>query len=325
MTTTTTTKEQTTTTTTTRVQVYTLYLVRHGEALHNVLEKAAQQKVRDEASSDMDATQVEALAEEARKAVLEDATLLDSPLTSAGKEQACQAGRVVKELHATQGLPLPTVVFVSPLQRALQTADRVFPDCTNIHVRAILQERQTGKPCDQRCPENYIDRASFARFSTNQICQEDLLLLEQQQQQPPSTGTFLTPIVEEEQSKSSSTTTSPALERQSAEDCLVEGKEMLRVRTGQVFRLLAKEVSATENKDQDNSSDNSNSNNNNNTHAVCIVTHKGYLRELERGYLGHPHATEFGNAEVRVYRITMNVTLGTLVHAQRLYPSTTDE
>ena len=39
--------------------------------------------------------------------------------------------------------------------------------------------------------------------------------------------------------------------------------------------------------------------------AIAIVTHKGYLRELERGPLCVPQATEFGNGEVRVYAVTI--------------------
>merc|ERR1712139_743188 len=39
--------------------------------------------------------------------------------------------------------------------------------------------------------------------------------------------------------------------------------------------------------------------------SICFVTHKAYLRELERGLLGRPSATEFGNCEVRVYSIAL--------------------
>merc|ERR1719221_217117 len=38
--------------------------------------------------------------------------------------------------------------------------------------------------------------------------------------------------------------------------------------------------------------------------AVAIVTHKGFLRELERGPLGQPEASEFANGEVRMYEVT---------------------
>ena len=37
--------------------------------------------------------------------------------------------------------------------------------------------------------------------------------------------------------------------------------------------------------------------------SVCLVTHKGFLRELERGPLGRSTASEFGNCEVRVWQL----------------------
>jgi len=39
--------------------------------------------------------------------------------------------------------------------------------------------------------------------------------------------------------------------------------------------------------------------------TVCVVGHKGYFRELERGPFGRPMATEFGNCEVRIYDVTL--------------------
>ena len=83
---------------------------------------------------------------------------------------------------------------------------------------------------------------------------------------------------------------------------MVEEKDMLRLRTQKVFGLMA----ATDH------------------HSVCMVTHKGYLRELERGYLGQPDATEFANCEVRVYRVTLDVANVVPIHAERLYPPSTD-
>jgi len=38
-----------------------------------------------------------------------------------------------------------------------------------------------------------------------------------------------------------------------------------------------------------------------------LVTHKAFLRELERGPLGQAQAEEFGNSEVRVYDVTLHV------------------
>jgi len=62
---------------------------------------------------------------------------------------------------------------------------------------------------------------------------------------------------------------------------LIEEKFMLRKRTAGLGKLL-------QGTDAD---------------SVCIVTHKGFLRELERGPLGQPQASEFSNCEVRVYDV----------------------
>ena len=82
----------------------------------------------------------------------------------------------------------------------------------------------------------------------------------------------------------------------------VEGKEMLRVRTKQVFDLLKTSSHR----------------------VICIVTHKGYLRELERGYLGQPRATEFQNCEVRVYRVNLSAESAVPTRVERLHPPVSD-
>ena len=40
--------------------------------------------------------------------------------------------------------------------------------------------------------------------------------------------------------------------------------------------------------------------------AVCLVTHKGWLREFEHGPLGRPHAAEFGDCELRVFELAIS-------------------
>ena len=60
-----------------------------------------------------------------------------------------------------------------------------------------------------------------------------------------------------------------------------ESKTQLRERAGQLFDVLMEM-----------------------THRhVLIVSHKGYLREMERGLLGLTDSPLFDNAEVRVYRV----------------------
>jgi len=71
---------------------------------------------------------------------------------------------------------------------------------------------------------------------------------------------------------------------------VVEDVAMLRRRTGQLAAVLRGSSAET----------------------ICIITHKGYLRELERGPLGRPDATEFTNCEVRVYDVELPID-GTMV------------
>jgi len=65
---------------------------------------------------------------------------------------------------------------------------------------------------------------------------------------------------------------------------VAEDASMLRKRTGRLAALLQRSAAS----------------------SVCIISHKGYLRELERGPLGRPAASEFSNCEVRIYDIVLS-------------------
>jgi len=60
-----------------------------------------------------------------------------------------------------------------------------------------------------------------------------------------------------------------------------ESKDMLRERASKLFDLLLEMEHR----------------------HILIVSHKGYLRELERGLLGLDDSPLFENAELRVYRV----------------------
>jgi broad specificity phosphatase PhoE len=77
---------------------------------------------------------------------------------------------------------------------------------------------------------------------------------------------------------------------------LAEDKEALRVRTNKLWGLLAESEER----------------------VIAVVTHKGYLRELERGPLEQPHATEFTNGEVRAYQVTIDRERQVLLESERL-------
>jgi len=263
-----------------------LYLIRHGEAVHNIEERKAKQlaaaSLKAEGFSPTSCTYKDAV-EAARCAVLHDRCLLDAALSDAGKSQACSARSVIDDLvngPNDQDFPWPTVVLTSPLQRTLQTSAIVFPKHPGVHIREALRERRTGLPCDERRSALRIrSRPSFVYMSSNDLLNFDL---------DCGCGEVLSPCPE------NSEMTSPPM--------TLEDKEDVRRRSAGLPLLL-----------QGFEDD----------EAVAIVTHKGFLRELERGLLGRPEATEFGNCEVRVYDVTLHAD-GTL-HSKLLYGGLDDQ
>ena len=144
-----------------------VYLVRHGEATHNIKEKKAKAAARDEAIAlgfGRDSPECLARMEVARTAVLDDHALHDAPLSDEGKAMATRAKASIARL-ASSGLPQPGLILVSPLQRALQTAAVLFPGHEAIHVREELRERQTGYACDEHSSSELISRRSATRLT----------------------------------------------------------------------------------------------------------------------------------------------------------------
>jgi len=247
----------------------TLFLIRHGEASHNVLEKMAKQEALEKALAEglkEDDELTKERVELARQRVLLDDNLFDAPLSQLGKQEARGAGEALSSLSKEQDLPFPEEILVSPLTRTLETANLVFPQHANIHVREELRERCTGKPPDTRSsPDQLRSRISFSRFSMTRL--EEVAAIQQSQQQ---------------------------WEIQKKE----ENKSMLRERTRQLFRLLAECPS--------------------NRKSIAVVTHKAYLRELERGPFGDPGAVEFKNGEIRAYKIRLHPETEFIENADRI-------
>lgn len=234
----------------------TLYLVRHGEAVHNVLEAKAQQEAKAKAQAlNLSPSETEALMEEARQAVLQDASLRDAPLTERGKQQARECAEKLVQLIEQGTTHPPTEAMVSPLTRTLQTCQIILDTMKDhsqlslrAHIRPEIQERQTHFPPDTpRAPDHLLrytrENDRFVMTHVHQVSQEDV----------------------------------------TQELRIRESKEMLRERASKLFDVLVENMEHRH---------------------VLIVSHKGYLRELERGLLGlgddSPH---FDNAEMRVYRI----------------------
>jgi broad specificity phosphatase PhoE len=290
------------------LRTFTLYLIRHGEASHNVEEKLAQKQALEECiaqghSPDDPVTKEK--MEQARQAILENPDFFDARLSDLGKEEA-EAARALIETWGD--LPIPQEVFVSPLQRTLQTASRVFPDHPNIHVREELRERLTGRPADNRFSSTELSRRdSFKKFSfkhlrLNSIVNDlagifggtsstDLQELDRiEEKDEDLSGTARSSVVSFESNSSlhHNVTNTRSLHRLGSScnaDEVVEDEAKLRERTFKVFKLLLES-------EHD---------------SIALVTHKGYLRTLERGHLHQPNARQFQNCEVRVYQATIHV------------------
>ena len=240
----------------------TLYLVRHGEAVHNVLEAKAQAQALVEAQAlQLSDEETKALQEERRKAVLHDVSLQDAPLTDNGRQQAFECGKRLQQLIDEGRVHAPTEAMVSPLHRTMETCeillDTVNPDI-KAHIRPEIQERITLLP-----PDTVRKRGSLFR------CMED------------KSGRFIMNFTN----------------RDVLEECQArESQEMLRERAAKLFHLLMEMEHR----------------------HLLIVSHKGYLRELERGLLGLTDSPLFGNAELRVYRVIFTKGARTLESVERL-------
>ena len=334
-------------------KTYTLYLIRHGEASHNVQEKIAKKKALDDAIAEgytKDCQYTKDVMEQARKDVLNDTKLFDAPLSELGKEEARKSSNFMYNdlLVNHPDLPTPKIVLVSPLQRTLQTANIMFPNTTTtenndeqvaavdvsksnkppkctIHVREELRERCTGKPPDRRISsEKLIQNPLYRSFSMRRLRRHSLdnknnphhpYQLQQQKQQKGQEQQE-----QEEQrehlehqdkrqkpNKNKDTTGNDGAKQE-------ENKSMLRERTNMLWSVLADIKPATTtaptatNDDSDSADDN----------AIAIVSHKAYLREIERGPFQRPESKEFTNGEIRVYRVTINTQSKTLIESNRI-------
>jgi len=259
-----------------------LYLIRHGEAEHNVLEKIAVKEALErsiqETGMGEESPETAKTMEDARKAVLNNENLRDAKLSDLGRFEAHKANKTLSAICQQASFEPPARVLVSPLTRTLETASIVFPehncDC-KIHVREDLSERKTGKPPDTRSSVGTLSlRKSFRRFSMNQLFEESLMM-----------------------NGYNDKAIAPSTESTSAQD-LEENREELRKRTHRLFRLLG-ETKHT---------------------SVAVVTHKGYLRELEKGPMKQGESVkEFKTCEIRVYRVTLSNIDHKLVHAKRVH------
>ena len=227
----------------------TLYLIRHGEAEHNVLEAKAQKVAEQEAKAlNLSPEETHKRMEDARKSVLNDVSLRDAPLTDIGRQQARETSKKLREMIANSKIHHPTEAMCSPLSRCLETCKILLEEDTDFkaHIRPEIAERRTLYPPDKPKPLDQLLRCTR---------DDDRFTIANIEQLSPQKVTD--------------------------EAAVRESKEMLRERASEMFDLLME----CEHR------------------HVLVVSHKGFLRELERGLLQMPDSPLFGNCELRVYRV----------------------
>lgn len=231
---------------------FTVYLVRHGEAIHNIEEKKAKRSsiaFLEDFGVAQGEEAFQEIVEAARTAALSEESLKDAPLSEQGLNEAQYAHSTLEALF-NEGFVPPDIVYVSPLQRALKTAAIAFPSHPQISVREELRERETGLPCDETSPARLLmRRETFETMSWNSLLRD----------MPDEQPSFQT-------ARSFPT---------------VESKTELRRRAREAMNKLFLDKHK----------------------SMAVVSHKGFLRELEGGLFGVPDSAEFQNCEIRVYTI----------------------
>lgn len=355
-------------------RTYTVYFIRHGEALHNQLEKEAQEAALSLAISqgyDPASSYVKEAVENARKAVLNSDAVEDPPLSEVGIEEAKRAKLDLERLIDSYNLPQVEEVWVSPLQRAMKTAAIIFRRSSatcltdkstdanretdnsenttsttikapRIRVMKELEERRTGLACDTHGPLEMIQkRPTFNIFSIsslkmslmfadttplgsldedNAVAHDHVIRdITKRDSNIDICGTYLSRLSshmgnnddpweqlvdidvlsDTQQLDAASIHTSSDHSADSQDDnnkhegvekdrdlhVSEENKAMLRERTKLLLNLLVESKSR----------------------SIALIGHKGYLRELERGPLGHIDAALFQNGECRVYRLQLDL------------------
>jgi broad specificity phosphatase PhoE len=126
-----------------------VYFIRHAEAYHNIKEREAVERVKQQGCD-------EAAQEAARKLVLQDESLRDAPLSESGRMQAKFESTRIHVLHqvCSDKYPCPKTVLVSPLRRALMTATDLFFDDSDDAPQFVgleaIREKRTGFAADER-------------------------------------------------------------------------------------------------------------------------------------------------------------------------------
>ncbi|KAK7948744.1 uncharacterized protein PG986_009630 [Apiospora aurea] len=129
-------------------QYKVLYVGRHGQGFHNVME-----------------AKVGTPAWESHWALLDgdgDAVWADSELTDQGKREAADNGKIWRRLIEQEKMPWPAL-YCSPMRRCLETARLSFEDLATSQgkpyqpvVKENLRERMGRHTCDRRSSKSWI-------------------------------------------------------------------------------------------------------------------------------------------------------------------------
>jgi broad specificity phosphatase PhoE len=164
--------------TATQVEYKLLFLGRHGNGFHNVAERYYGAVAWDCYFSTLDSDKDKIM------------TWADAHLTKEGVRQAKEANTFWKDQIKDERISLPQSYYVSPLDRALETANVTFGDLQpsgNSFRPTVMERAREGAgihTCDRRSSVTYI-KSRFPKFITD----EDPLLTE--------TDTFWDPIYRE--------------------------------------------------------------------------------------------------------------------------------
>lgn len=121
-----------------------VYLVRHAQAAHNVVEEQIKKEMKAAGTFDEKAWKAAS-----QKAMNTDA-FLNPGLSSTGTDQVKGSGQTFEQLIEHTHYPLPQTVLVSPLRRTLMTSNILFPDHSDVRATECIRERRTGFPFDER-------------------------------------------------------------------------------------------------------------------------------------------------------------------------------
>jgi broad specificity phosphatase PhoE len=336
-------------------RTYTLYLLRHGEAAHNIQEKVAIQRAQEAAVADglqADSPETRLRMEEARQGVLEDKSFFDAPLSDKGKGEAAAARKLIQELTCGNistacttsdtspttwcWLPPPFKGFFSPAFSATNTNSSLcwLPPPTEVLVSPLQRTLQTADlvfpdlnnirvrdELRERLTGRPADNRMASSLAQQQFSRFSFVHLRLNSFFGVKAAMIkLNPLMEngaleEREHESCDDDTDDEMKEESTPS-LLNSKQLPPISLESSFN--ADQVQEDEDKLRRRTMKLFELLTHSQHDSVAVVTHKGFLRSLEQGAFGQPDATEFQNCELRVYRITFSRGAKILDHVERL-------